>query len=66
MEPDLREECCVSVSVTVEVVSADPLFVLGLGMHSASPASSQLTGGVLLQYKMQALSMCYLQFITRE
>lgn len=53
-EADLREECCDSVTVTVELVSMDSLWDRRLGRHSANPASSQLIGGVLLEYRTYA------------
>jgi hypothetical protein len=49
MEPDLREECWVSVSVTVELVSPGPLRDLNPGKQNAIPDSSQLIGGNFLQ-----------------
>jgi hypothetical protein len=50
MESDLREECCDSVSVTVEPASVGLLRHFGTGQQSTSAASSQLTGGTFLQY----------------
>jgi hypothetical protein len=52
LEPALREECCVNVSVAVELMSAAPLRDRSAGKQNAIPASSQLTGGTFLKHTM--------------